>query len=90
MAKTVPELIASIKRAGSLEELYTTLGPSDALKNPKKERRLRLIAIPKQYGPFQNEWPADVKMEYDRLCLERDQSGELEAEQLQFEKKKRL
>lgn len=90
MAKTAAELIASIKGAGSLDELYSTLGPSDALKNPRQERRLRLIAIPEQYGPDMTEWPADVKQEYDQLCLERDRDEALEAEQFQFEAKKRL
>lgn len=90
MAKTAAELIASIKGAGSLDELYSTLGPSDALKNPRQGRRLRLIAIPEQYGPDMAEWPADVKQEYDQLCLERDRDEALEAEQFQFEAKKRL
>lgn len=90
MAKTAAELIASIQGAGSLDELYSTLGPSDALKNPRQERRLRLIAIPEQYGPYMTDWPTDVKQEYFQLCQERDRDEALEAEQFQFEKKKRL
>ncbi|EIX6860555.1 hypothetical protein MKW06_001720 [Escherichia coli] len=90
MAKTAAELIASIKGAESLDALYSVLGPSDALKNPRQERRLRLIAIPEQYGPYMNKWPADVKAEYDQLCLERDRDEAIEASQLQFEAKKRL
>ena len=90
MAKTAAEVIASIKGSRGLEELYSTLGSSGALKNPRKERRFRLIAIPEQYGPLMNEWPADVKEEYDRLCMDRDRHEALEAEQFQFEKKRRL
>ena len=90
MAKTAAELIASIKGAGSLDALYSVLGPSDALKNPRQERRLRLISIPEQYGPYMDKWPADVKAEYDQLCLERDRDEAIEASQLQFEAKKRL
>lgn len=89
-AGSAEQLIASIKGAGSLDALFSILGPSDALKNPRQERRLRLIAIPEQYGPYMTEWPAEVKAEYDRLCLERDRDEELEAEQFQFEKNKRL
>ncbi|MBZ3802438.1 hypothetical protein K9O81_18890 [Leclercia adecarboxylata] len=90
MTKSAAELIASIKGAGSLDALYSVLGPSDALKNPRMERRLRLNAIPEQYGPHMTEWPAEVKAEYERLCQERDRDEALEAEQFQFEKKKRL
>lgn len=84
------QLIASIKGAGSLDALFSILGPSDALKNPRQERRLRLIAIPEQYGPYMDKWPTDVKAEYDRLCRERDRDEAIEAEQLQFEAKKKL
>ncbi|WP_313473983.1 hypothetical protein [Atlantibacter hermannii] len=84
------QLIASIKGAGSLGALFSILGPSDVLKNPRQERRLRLIAIPEQYGTYMEKWPADVKAEYDRLCWERDRDNAIEVEQLQFEKNRRL
>lgn len=90
MAKTAAELIASLNSASGLDGLYSVLGYSKALKDPFRERMKRLTAITEQYGPNMENYPADVKQEYYDLCLERDRHDALEADQLQFEAKKKL
>lgn len=90
MAKTAAELIASLNSASGLDGLYSVLRGSKALKDPFRESMKRLTAITEQYGPNMEKYPADVKREYDDLCLERDRHDALQDEQLRFEAKKRL
>lgn len=90
MSKVAEQLIANIKGAGSLDELYSLLTPKTPLKNPHHECVKRINAIQKEYGPNTEVWPDEVLDEYHRLSVTRSAHEMAEAEQFQFEATKRL
>ncbi|MEG1688333.1 MAG: hypothetical protein RR308_01035 [Hafnia sp.] len=90
MAKVAEQLIANIKGAGSLDELYSMLSAGSTYKNPHRERMKRIASIEAEYGQNTDTWPAEILSEHDTLCRERDRHEAEEFDQFQFEAMKRL
>ena len=90
MDKAAEQLIASIKGAGSLDELFSMLTPTNPIKNPYRECVKRIAAIEAEYGLSTDTWPAEILSEHETLCCERDRHEAEEADQFQFEAMKRL